>query len=76
MPDVLESHEAAALAGCSEELIEDMARRHAVSAIKWGRSWRFPRVAFLESLNDAARKNLETPALPEQVRKPGRPRNP
>jgi excisionase family DNA binding protein len=46
--------EATAMLNCSEEAVVAMIERGEVSAIKRGRSWVFPRGAFLRSLDDLA----------------------
>ena len=57
MNDVLNEEEVAALLDCEPRTIQEKARAGELPAIKFGRSWRFPRAALLEALDAMARSN-------------------
>lgn len=59
MSDVLSVSEVAALMDCAEVTVEEEARRRLLPGVKLGRSWRFPRGALLQVLNERALKNLQ-----------------
>lgn len=66
MNDVLNETEAADLLDCEPSTAQEAARRGELPAVKFGRSWRFPRAALLEALNEKAMANMTKPP----VRKP------
>ena len=57
MNDVLNEAEVAEILDCEPSTVQEKARLGELPAIKFGRSWRFPRVALLESLNARALAN-------------------
>ena len=57
--DLLDSEEVANALGCTADHINDLASRHQLPAVKFGRSWRFPISAMKEHLACLARKHLE-----------------
>lgn len=57
MNDVLNEVEVAAILDCEPKTVQEKARSGELPAVKFGRSWRFPRVALLQSLNDMALAN-------------------
>ena len=57
MNDILTEKEVADLLDCEPTTVQEKARLGELPAIKFGRSWRFPRVALLESLNARALAN-------------------
>jgi excisionase family DNA binding protein len=75
MNDILTEAEVAALLDCEPSTAQAMAREGKVPAIKAGRSWRFPKQALIEALNDQARQNMTREApTPRAVKvKPVRP---
>jgi excisionase family DNA binding protein len=64
MNPVLTTDEVADLLECEPETVEDKLRRGELPGIKLGRSWMCPRDALMETLNDLAKKNLETRHVP------------
>lgn len=58
MNEVLDETEAAALLDCEPSTVQDKARSGELPAVKFGRSWRFPRAALLEALNRKAMENM------------------
>lgn len=54
MNDVLDENEVAAILDCQPLTVQEKARNGELPAIKYGRSWRFPRVALLDALNRQA----------------------
>jgi len=73
--DILTETEVAALLDCEPSTAQALAREGKVPAIKAGRSWRFPRAALIEALNEQARANMARKApAPKAVKvKPVRP---
>ena len=70
MNDVLDETEVAALVDCEPKTIQEKARLGELPAIKFGRSWRFPRAALLDALNDLAKANKPKPTpAPKAVQK-------
>ena len=57
MNDVLDESEVAKILDCEPKTVQEKARNGELPAIKFGRSWRFPRSALLQSLNDLALAN-------------------
>lgn len=57
MTDILTEVEVAVLLDCEPSTIQAKARSRELPGIKIGRSWRFPRVALMESLNRQALEN-------------------
>ena len=62
MNDVLNESEAAALLDCEPSTVQEAARRGELPAVKYGRSWRFPRVALLQALDLQAMDNMKKAA--------------
>lgn len=58
MKDVLDELEAADLLDCEPSTVQEAARRGELPAVKFGRSWRFPRVALLQALDLQAMANM------------------
>ena len=58
MNDVLNETEAADLLDCEPSTVQEAARRGELPAVKFGRSWRFPRVALLMALDKKAMENM------------------
>lgn len=57
MNDVLNETEVAAILDCEPKTVQDKARTGELPAIKFGRSWVFPRSALLQKLNELALAN-------------------
>ena len=65
---VLSEEEVAAILVCEPSTVQEKARLGQLPAVKIGRSWRFPVVALLESLNSKAKANEQrTPRIPMGV---------
>jgi len=58
MNDVLNEAEAAELLDCEPSTVQEAARRGELPAVKFGRSWRFPRGALLQALDLKAMANM------------------
>jgi excisionase family DNA binding protein len=58
MNDVLNESEAADLLDCEPSTVQEAARRGELPAVKFGRSWRFPRGALLVALDQKAMANM------------------
>ena len=63
MNDVLDEAEVAELLDCEPKTVQEKARLGKLPAVKFGRSWRFPRSALMEALHKLALEN--TPKAPE-----------
>ena len=59
MNDILTEKEVAELLDCEPATAQARARDGKVPAVKWGRSWCFPKVALLEAINEQARQNMQ-----------------
>lgn len=57
MNDVLSEAEVAEILDCEPKTIQEKARLGELPALKFGRSWRFPRTALLEALHAKALAN-------------------
>lgn len=57
MDDVLDDSEVATLLDCDVRTVQEKARTGELPAIKFGRSWRFPKTALLHVLNELALKS-------------------
>lgn len=57
MNDVLSEAEVAVILDCEPKTIQEKARNGTLPAVKFGRSWIFPRNALLQSLNEMALAN-------------------
>lgn len=57
MKDVLNEKEVAELLDCEPGTVQEKARLGELPAVKFGRSWRFPRAALLDALNAKALTN-------------------
>lgn len=68
MNEILDDAEVAALLDCDQKTVQDKARCGLLPAIKFGRSWRFPRAALLQVLNDMALQNKPAKAAPTAVK--------
>ena len=56
--DILNEQGAAELLDCSTETVQEKARNGELPAVKYGRSWVFPRQALLDVLNRKALENV------------------
>ncbi len=72
--DVLTSQEAADALGCEPQHLDALAAKHAVPAVKYGRSWRFPVAAFNQYLVQQALEHIvkvdQAPATSVSVKLP------
>ena len=59
MSDILDESEVAALLDCQPTTVQEKARTGELPAVKYGRSWRFPRAALMEALNRQALANAK-----------------
>jgi excisionase family DNA binding protein len=57
MNEVLDDVEVAQILGCDTKTVQEKASAGELPAVKFGRSWRFPRAALLQVLNDLALGN-------------------
>jgi excisionase family DNA binding protein len=57
MNDVLDETEVAAILDCEPKTVQEKARSGELPAIKFGRSWRFPRSALMQALHELALAN-------------------
>ena len=64
MNDILDETEVAELLACEPSTVQTMARNGELPAVKFGKHWRFPRVALLEVVNRRALDNTATKAKP------------
>lgn len=65
--DVLDESEVAELLDCEPSTVQESARRGELPAVKFGRSWRFPRTALLEALHTKALANKPKAAAPAKA---------
>lgn len=66
--DILDEIAVAAMLACEPSTVQAMARDRELPAVKFGRSWRFPRAALLEVLNRKALENaVQKPQEPRAV---------
>jgi excisionase family DNA binding protein len=63
--DALSADDVAALLGCEPQHINALAAAHAIPAVKFGRSWRFPASALNAFIAQQAMANLTPTAAPE-----------
>lgn len=76
MNDVLDETEVAAILDCDPRTVQEKARLGELPAVKFGRSWRFPRDALLQSLNALALANKPKRSEPAAVGvAPAKPRS-
>ena len=61
MNDVLNEAEVAKLLDCEPATVQENARMGKLPAVKFGRSWRFPRSALMEALHKLALENKPRP---------------
>lgn len=74
MNDILTEIEVAELLDCEPSTVQQKARDREIPALKMGRSWRFPRMALIDALNEQARQNMQRDApKPKAVKVPVRP---
>ena len=59
MNDVMSKDEVAVILDCEPGTVEDKARAGELPAVKYGRSWIFPRTALLECLHKQALENTK-----------------
>lgn len=62
IPALLTAEEVATQLGCQPEQINALAAAHALPAVKFGRSWRFPASALHHFLHQQALAHLKSPA--------------
>lgn len=67
LDEILDEAQVAALLGCEATTIQEKARQGLLPAVKYGRSWRFPREALLKVLNEQALDNKPTRLEPVAV---------
>lgn len=67
MNDILTDSEVADMLGCEPGTINERAASGDLPAIKFGRSWRFPREALLKVLNEKALANKPARPAPPAV---------
>lgn len=76
MNDVMTKDEVALILDCESGTVEEKARTGELPAVKFGRSWIFPRTALLECLHKRALENTQPKARPppmaRQVKVPAR----
>ena len=61
LPEMLTTIQVAALLQCEPEKVEERTRRRELPAVRFGRSWIYPREALLQVLNRIALMHLELP---------------
>ena len=59
MNEILTEEETAAMLDCDPGTVQALAREGKWPAVKVGRSWRFPRQALIETLNNLGRMNMQ-----------------
>jgi len=59
--EILDEYAAAELLDCEPSTVQEKARNGELPAVKYGRSWRFPKSALLEALHAKAMANLDRP---------------
>ena len=64
MNEVLDETEVAAILDCQPTTVQEKARNGELPAIKYGRSWRFPRAALMDALNRQALANSQPKPRP------------
>ena len=64
MQDVLTEKQVAELLDCEPTTIQEKARNGDLPAVKFGRSWIFPKTALLQSLHQDAMRNRTPARLP------------
>ena len=64
MNEVLDETEVAAILDCQPTTVQEKARNGELPAIKYGRSWRFPRAALMDALNRQALANAQPKPRP------------
>lgn len=67
--DVLDDNEVATILDCDTKTVQEKARAGELPAVKFGRSWRFPRAALLQKLNEMALANKPTKREPHATQK-------
>jgi excisionase family DNA binding protein len=72
--EVLDDCEVAAILDCDEKTVQEQARLGKLPAVKFGRSWRFPRLALLQVLNDMALGNAPEKPAPLAIKVPVKPK--
>jgi excisionase family DNA binding protein len=60
--DVMSKAEVASILDCEPDTVEEKARTGELPAVKFGRSWIFPRTALLECLHKQALENTKPKA--------------
>lgn len=67
MNDVLDETEVAAILDCEPKTVQEKARSGELPAIKFGRSWRFPRSALMQALHELALANKGKERTPAAI---------
>ena len=67
MTEILDDTQVAELLGCDALTVQELARSQKLPAVKFGRSWRYPREALMKALNDMAARNIEPKVKPAAV---------
>ena len=67
MNDVLNEHEVAEILDCEPATVKEKARNGELPAVKFGRSWRFPRSALMEALHQKALANKPKISTPVAI---------
>jgi excisionase family DNA binding protein len=68
MNDILTVDQVAALLDCTAVTVETKARKAELPAVKYGRSWVFPRSALLEVLHAKALQNTHKTPAPRAIK--------
>lgn len=68
MNEILTEEDMAEIMGCHIQTIQEKARSGELPGIKFGRGWRFPRTAVLETLHTKAMANKPTGIAPIAVK--------
>ena len=74
MNEVLDDMEVAAILDCDAKTVQEKARAGELPAVKFGRSWRFPRAALFQVLNELALGNKHPRHAPQAVLRPVEPK--
>jgi excisionase family DNA binding protein len=75
MNEILDAPEVAAILDCDEKTVQEKARLGELPAVKFGRSWRFPRAALLQVLNSMAlANNSPAKSVPLAIKVPIKPK--
>lgn len=67
LDDILDETQVAHLLGCAPATVQEKALLGILPAVKFGRSWRFPREALLKVLNEQALANMNPKPRPAPI---------